>query len=191
MDAIEALTSRVSVGRLTAPAPSAQQRQLIFKAALRAADHGCLRPWRFLVVEADGLIQLGEVFVKSAKLKEPQLSTEKSQRYLNMPLRAPMIVVAISRNEVHAKVPVIEQQMAVAASVQNMITAAHALGVGAYWRTGAITSSAVVKADLGIEEKETIVGFIYMGTANMAPRKVPDLSTEDFFTSWHEPIANT
>lgn len=190
MDAIEALTTRVSVGRLTQPAPSVQQRELIFKAALRAADHGCLRPWRFLVIEADGLSRLGDVFLKSAKLNDPQLSAAKSERYLNMPARAPMIVVAISRNQLHDKVPVMEQEMAVAASVQNMITAAHALGVGAYWRSGAIASSAVVKTDLGVAESETIVGFIYMGTADMTLKKVPDLSVGDFFTAWSEPIAN-
>jgi nitroreductase len=184
MDAIEALHSRVSIARLKSPAPSESQRQLIFKAALRAADHGCLRPWRYLIVEGDGLTRLGEVFLRAALLSEPDMSDAKKNKYLQMPNRAPLIVVAISVNAHHPKVPVLEQEMAVAAGVQNMITAAYAIGVGAYWRTGAMAESAQVKESLGVDGHETIVGFIYMGTPEISPRQAPNLAVNDFFKAW-------
>lgn len=47
MDALVALTQRVSVSRLVEPAPSDEQRELLFKAALRAPDHAQLRPLAF------------------------------------------------------------------------------------------------------------------------------------------------
>ncbi len=62
MDAIAALHQRVSTPRLTAPAPTPHQLSPMFKAALRAADHGNMQPWRFLIVEGVGLTRLGELF---------------------------------------------------------------------------------------------------------------------------------
>ena len=60
MDALDLLLNRVSVPRLVAPGPDAGQRELLFRAALRAPDHAQLRPWRFLTVEGEALAQLGE-----------------------------------------------------------------------------------------------------------------------------------
>ncbi|HCN46567.1 MAG TPA: nitroreductase, partial [Pseudomonas sp.] len=59
MEALDALLNRVSVPRLTEPAPNAAQREGLFQAALRAPDHGQLRPWRFITVEGDGRNRLG------------------------------------------------------------------------------------------------------------------------------------
>ncbi|GAA5317935.1 MAG: nitroreductase family protein [Candidatus Pelagadaptatus aseana] len=156
----------------------------MFKAALRAADHGCLRPWRFLVLEGEALDNLGQLFLKAAQADEPQLNEVQQSRYLKMPKRAPLMIVAISKNQEHPKVSVLEQQMAVAAATQNLITAAFAQGVGAYWRTGAMAESAVVKEGLGIKQEETIVGFIYLGTPAIPVKQAPSLSTEEFFIPW-------
>ena len=53
MEALDVLLNRVSVPRLVEPAPDAAQREILFSAALRAPDHGQLRPYRFLTVEGD------------------------------------------------------------------------------------------------------------------------------------------
>lgn len=50
MDALDVLLNRVSVARLTEPAPTAEQLETLFAAALRAPDHKQLRPWRFLTI---------------------------------------------------------------------------------------------------------------------------------------------
>lgn len=184
MDAIQALLNRVSVGKLKEPAPSEAQRDIMFRAALRAADHGCLKPWRFLTIEGARLDQLGELLLKAAQDQNPDLEESQFARYLNMPKRAPLIVVAISRNVEHPKVPILEQEMATAAAVQGMITAAFAQGVGAYWRTGAMAESPVVKAGLGLSSDETLVGFIYLGTPAITPKSAPKADAENFFKPW-------
>ena len=58
---IQALHYRVSVGDLVDPAPDAAQRELLFRAALRAPDHGQLRPWRFLLVEGEERARVGQI----------------------------------------------------------------------------------------------------------------------------------
>ncbi|WP_105103888.1 nitroreductase family protein [Microbulbifer pacificus] len=188
MDALEALHNRVSVGVLTDPAPSCKQRDNIFRAALRAADHGNLRPWRFLVVEGESRSRLGEIYLKasegSAKTGEP-LSDAQRERLLAMPLRAPLILVAITRLQVHPKVPLNEQRMSTAGAVQAMLTAAFAEGVGAYWRTGELAENRQVARALGLTDHEEISGFIYMGTPQKPPRSAPELAVSDFFADWH------
>lgn len=183
MDALKALHNRVSIGGLTEPAPDSQQRDAIFRAALRAADHGNLRPWRFLVVEGEARARMGEIYLNASETDEP-LSEAQRERTLAMPLRAPLVLVAITRLQEHPKVPQNEQRMSTAGAVQAMLTAAFAEGVGAYWRTGALAENRVVAKALGLAENEEISGFIYMGTPKKPPRPAPDLAVEDFFADW-------
>ena len=50
MSTLDTLLNRNSHPRLTEPGPDADQLQTILQAALRAPDHGRLRPWRFVVI---------------------------------------------------------------------------------------------------------------------------------------------
>lgn len=49
-DALSVLMTRQSHWPLAEPAPDDSQLQQIFDAALRAPDHGALRPWRFVLI---------------------------------------------------------------------------------------------------------------------------------------------
>jgi nitroreductase len=184
MDALEVLLQRVSVSKLTAPAPAPRERELIFKAALRAADHGRLRPWRFLVVEEGGLTQLGDLYVEAAMRDDPTIAPDTLDRYRQMPLRAPMLVVVIAQCRAHPKVPEIEQIISAGAAAQNMINAAYALDIGAIWRTGEFAYHPHVKKGLGLAENEKIVGYLYLGTPVGSPGSAPELDYRNFFNSW-------
>lgn len=187
MDALDALHNRVSIGVLTDPAPSRAQRDNIFRAALRAADHGNLRPWRFLVVEGVARNRLGEIYLKASERSEEgeePLSDAQRERYRAMPLRAPLILIAITCLQEHPKVPLNEQRMSTAGAVQAVLIAAFAEGVGAYWRTGELAENRQVARALGLADNEEISGFIYMGTPQKAPRPAPELAVSDFFADW-------
>lgn len=184
MDAIEALHQRVSTPRLTAPAPTTEQLTVLFKAALRAADHGNLRPWRFLVVEGQGLNRLGEVFAEAATAKNPDITQSELDRCRSLPHRAPMIVVSIAKCQPNPKVPEVEQIIAAGAATQNFINAAFATGVGAVWRTGDMAYDPTVKKALGLADGEEIVGFLYLGTPTIAPHAPREQNPGDFFSAW-------
>ena len=179
MDALEALQTRVASPRLVEPAPKADELEQIYQAGLRAPDHGMLRPWRFLVVEGEARKQLGELFVDCM---EPE-SEEKRNKLLNAPLRAPLILVAVAEIQDHPKVPPVEQIGATAAAIQNMSVAIHALGYSSIWRTGAPAFDTRVKQALGFQEKDEIVGFLYIGTATV-DRPVPESNTREYFSQW-------
>ena len=189
MDALQALHERVSVPRLTGPAPTAEQCEQLFKAALRAPDHAWLRPWRFLVLEQPGLEQLGELFVQAGRSDDPELSEIRENKLRQQPLRAPMMIVAISCRQSHPKVPAAEQDLACGAAVSNMLVAAHALGLGAVWRTGEMAYHPLVRDGLGLAANEQIIAFLYLGQRQGEPKALPELATADFFSSWRGPAA--
>jgi len=184
MDALTVLHQRVSCPQLVEPAPTQHQMECIFRAVLRAADHGNLRPWRYLLIVESARKQLGELFVQAAASDSPGLSDAQKERIRAKPLRAPLIVVAIARCVDHSKVPEIEQIISTGAGVQNMLNAAYAMGIGAYWRTGSMAMHPQVTAGLGLEEGEKIVGFIYLGTPQGSLKPVPELRVSDYVETW-------
>ncbi|MGB3741915.1 MAG: nitroreductase family protein, partial [Castellaniella sp.] len=48
---LDTLLSRQSVKFVQAPGPDAAQLDQIMRAAMRAPDHGAVRPWRFSLVQ--------------------------------------------------------------------------------------------------------------------------------------------
>lgn len=187
MDALENLHQRVSLPMLEEPGPSAEQLENLYVAALRAPDHGAMKPWRFLNVQGDARNKLGELFaraaLKQAESNQESLSEEQLDKFRNMPLRAPLVVVAIACTRVHPKVPHSEQLISAGCAVQNMLLAAHAQGIGGMWRTGDMAYNADVIAGLGLTEGEEIVGYLYLGTPSRS-RKAPQLDIEKFVSDW-------
>lgn len=184
MDAIKALHTRVSAPRLADPAPSREACENIFRAALRAADHGMLRPWRFLLVAGASRRRLGELFVEAALADDPALPDARRESLRGKPLRAPLIVVVVASARPHPKVPPIEQELSAACAAQNMLVAAHAQGVGAMWRTGAMAYHPAVRRGLGLEGHEKITGFLYLGSPDGPPRTPPEPDPAAFFRRW-------
>ena len=184
MDALTALHGRVSVSRLTDPAPDQQTLNNMYKAAMRAPDHGLLRPWRFLVVQGPARDRLAELFVQATLLDEPDTAPAKLDKLRGKPMRAPMIVVAICSPKDHPNVPVLEQQLATGAAIENLMIAAHAQDVGAIWRTGPMTTHGVVTRGLGLSAQESILGFIYMGSIDGPRRTLKEEDFSGYFQDW-------
>ena len=60
-------------------------------------------------------------------------------------------------------------------AAQNLLLAAHGLGLGAMWRTGDAAFDPGVKAALGLAPDQHLIGFIYVGypVANLPPPTRP------------------
>lgn len=181
MDALDALLNRVSAPRLIEPAPTEEQRQVLFRAALRAPDHAQLRPWRFLTVEGRARNELGELFVSALGADS---APETIAKTLAMPLRAPFLVVVIARVQEHPKVPAQEQVLAAGCAAHGILLAAHAQGIGAVWRTGEMAYNARVAKGLGLADNEQIIAYLYLGTPERELRTPQDLPVEEFVTAW-------
>ena len=184
MNKLQFLQARVSVSKLQSPAPNDQVLLEVFKAASRAADHGLLKPWRFLIIKNHALTSLGDLFANAAKKNDPDISPSVVEKCRNMPLRAPMIIVAIARCQLHPKVPKHEQLISCGAAVQNMLNAFFVLGFGAIWRTGEMACDNYINQELGLGEGEEIVGFVYVGTPLQAFPNPPEIDVSKLFQEW-------
>lgn len=184
MDALTALHSRTSVPRVSGPAPAESAVQALFEAALRAPDHGQLRPWRFLRIEGDSLQRLADLFGAAALADNPALTDDEVQSARGKALRAPLVIACISCAAEHPKIPVLEQDMAAACAAHAMLIAAHAQGIGAVWRTGPFAVHAVVREGLGLAAHEKLIAFLYIGQPDGPVRPLRALPVADFVKHW-------
>jgi nitroreductase len=184
MQAIDALLQRRSAKTLIAPAPDEGALELIFASAAAAPDHGRLRPWRFIVIEGDGLARFGDLLAGYLLRQYPGSSEETLRRERQKAFRAPMIVVVAAVCATNVKIPPIEQILSAGAAAQNIMLAAHALGFNSMWKTGGPAYDEQVKAALGLESKDAIVGFMYLGTDASKPDTAQRPSWHDLVRRW-------
>ena len=179
MDVFEAIHNRHSQGKVK---PDPVPRELIEKlldAAAQAPNHYKVRPWRFVVLTGDGLNQLGDVMAASQQARHPEFPPEAFEKCRTVPLRAPVVIAVGVDKPGEAKVLEIENVAASAAAIQNLLLAAHGMGLGAKWRTGEWARDPMVKNFLGFEPDQHIIGFIYLGYPEFLAEPTPRPSFED------------
>lgn len=175
---------------LSEPAPDDAALERLMTAAVTAPDHGALRPWRFLTIRGAARERLADVFEKAQRARDPMSCEEDILALKQKPLRSPLIVaVAAEITENHPKVPPEEQVIAAACAAQNFMLAAHAAGWGAILLTGWTAHDPMVRQALGFQEKDRLIGWIYMGTppADYRVKKRPEPAK--FLSAWQAPNA--
>lgn len=192
VDALEAIRSRRSISRLGEPAPTEAELAIILDAATCAPDHGCLRPWRFVVLAGAAKDAFGSVLAKATVAEYRDRGAEcepaKVEKDRGKMARAPLVVVVACRYQPDPKIPRHEQYAAVVAATQNACLAATALGYGSMWRTGPNATNRHVKQALGLAEDDDIVGFLYLGTVDPARTKAANSGQLDGMVSrWQPP----
>jgi len=163
MDVLAAITGRASAIKLAAPGPTREQLDTILNAGIRAPDHGRLSPWRFVILDGEKRNILADAMVEMRKRLSPEASGEEAAREGLKAMRAPTIVAVAAHTPPHPKIPEIERIVAVGAALQNMILAAHALGLGTMWKTGPAAYDPEVKKAIGLAPEDTVVGYLYLG----------------------------
>ena len=184
MDTITLIQKRNSVPLLKEPAPNKEERKAIFQAALRAPDHGRLRPWKFQVVEGLAREELGSKMASAAKKIDPTMSDSQIEKLLKAPLRAPLIIIVSAKLQNHPKVPEVEQLLSAGSAVTKLQLANESLGYSSIWRTGSIVYNRAFMDSIGLLKNEQIVGMIYIGTASSEKKKLPNNNIDDFFEEW-------
>lgn len=163
MDIFSAIYGRQSIPQVR---PDALPRQVIEKlldAAVQAPNHHRVRPWRFIVLTGEARQHLGEVMAEGLRRRNPQAPDTALEIERARPLRAPLLIaVGVDRPD-DPKVVEIENVCAAAAAAQNLLLAAHALGLAGMWRSGPAAIDPGVKAFLGLEPEQHLIAFLYLG----------------------------
>jgi len=140
----------------------------ILNNAIWAPNHGMTQPWRFKVFLGLGINKLAEFQANHYLLNtsKENFDPEKHQKFLKRPLLAQAVIAICLNRQDSGKIRFIEEVEAVACSVQNMYLTCTAYGIGAYWGSGGATYSDEMKFFLGLDSKDSCLGFLYLGYPN-------------------------
>jgi nitroreductase len=165
MELFDAIASRSMAKSLSEPGPTLEQLERLLQAATHAPDHGRLKPWRFIAVNGAARESFANAVAEAKRDQIPAFTDEQMELEREKIRRSPSILVAgcAVRKDI-AKVPEIEQVIAVGTAVENLLLAANDLGYGVMWKTGAAAYSARVKAAVGLAADDHIVAILHLGT---------------------------
>ena len=185
MELFEAIHGRKTVSKVKPDALPRGTIEKLLSAAAQAPNHHKVRPWRFVVLTGDGRRKLGDIMSASFAIRNPTAPPEGLDKTRALPLRAPVVIAIGVDKPAESKIIEVENISAASAACQNILLAAHALGLGAIWRTGEWARDAKVKEFLGFATDQHIVGFIYVGYPDVMPEPYTRASFEDRVT-WME-----
>ncbi len=182
MELFEAIHGRMTVGKVKPDALPRETIEKLLSAGAQAPNHHKARPWRFVVLTGDGRKKLGDVMSASFADRNPGAPTEGLDKTRALPLRAPVVIAVGADKPGEPRIIEVENISAASAACQNILLAAHALGLGAIWRTGEWARDVKVKEFLGFAPDQHIVGFIYVGYPDVMPEPYTRIGFEDRVT---------
>ena len=163
MDVIQAIHTRVSVGKFRERTVEREKIEELLDAGAQAPNHYKVRPWRFVVLTGSARQRLGDVMAEVFSRKFPAVKPEAKEKERAKPLRSPVIIAVAVDNPSEPKVVEIENICAAAAACENILLAAHAMGLGGHWRTGDAARDPDVKNFLGFSVEQHLIAFLYIG----------------------------
>lgn len=159
METYDAIITRRSVPKLTDETPPRDQIEKLLEAAVRAPTHHLTQPWRFVVLTGVALDEFGAAWAAGTELAGKDASGIAAKAH-----RAPVVIAVIATPHLnHPKVIEMEEHYATGMAMQNILLAAHDMGLGAMIRTGPAAEMDEVRDLLGVGPDETIAGLIYLG----------------------------
>lgn len=182
MDVLEAIRSRRSISRVRQDvAPPREVIEQLLQAAVEAPNHYLTEPWRFFVLtekarEAFGAVHAEALQRRSANLADAELAQQMAHESAKL-LRSPVLIVVGVKQTSEEDWRRTEDLQASSAAIENLLLAAHALGLAAVWRTGFGAFDDFVKGYLGLDASDNIAGIVYLGypaddfAMNLKPRE--------------------
>lgn len=150
MDILEGILTRRSIRKFTGEPLTSRELETLVRAAMYAPSAHNRRPWRFLTVEN----------------RDTLLTIREMGRWWKMLDTAAVLVVVCSDPATVSDMPLEYEVDNGSAAIQNMLLAAHGLGLGGVW-LGLCEEDrenvAPVKQLLGIPENIRVIGMAAIG----------------------------
>lgn len=145
MDLLEGIYTRRSIRQYTDRPVEREQLIEIIRAGIWAPSGLNNQPWRFVIIKD------GEVRKELAKLTKYNFVIEKASA---------CIAVFIDKSAMYNEV---KDHQAMGACIQNMLLAAHGLGLGAVWLGEILKSATAVRMLFGLPEEMEIMAVVALG----------------------------
>ena len=151
---------------LEEPGPDQTQIERLFRAAAAAPDHGCIQPWRFVLVPANRRDALATAFKTSLHQRDAEASAYQLDQAADKAYRSPFLCLVVARlGPAQPPIEPIERMVSVGAAVQNLLLCAHAMGFGTSLTGGQAMRQSLLRDLFGLGQGEEAVCFINIGTA--------------------------
>jgi F420 biosynthesis protein FbiB-like protein len=194
VELLTALRSRRSIRRFAQrPVPRALLDELLSVACLAPAPHHT-RPWRFVVVGAQARDTMAEAMgarwrrdLESDGIPEPRIATLLSRSRAQI-RDAPALILACLvpeglrawPDEGRRRAEWLMAVQSMGASLQNLMLAAHARGLGSFWVSAPLFCPEAVQEALDLPREYVAQALIALGyphhEASLPPRPEPDLA---------------
>jgi 5,6-dimethylbenzimidazole synthase len=184
LEVFEAIRGRRSCRKFS-PEPIAEpDLDLILEAGTWAPSAANNQPWEFLVVSSAGLKQriLDEALARKQEVFEKSGWKWLDRNQVGFLLEAPIILAVVGNPKRAAADQFLAGRgesyaQSCAAAVQNMLLAAHALGLGSLWFT--LFDKQALREILEIEAEKDPIALICLGRAAAEPLKTPRVAVKD------------
>ncbi len=151
--------------RLVAPGPDGPQLAALLGAAAHAPDHGCLLPWRLVLVPPAARAALGAAFAQALAERDPGATPEQRAQAREKAERAPLLLLLVVDGACgDAAIAWDERVLSAGCAVQNILLTATAQGFGSALTSGKALQSAPVRALLGLAPGQQALCCISIGT---------------------------
>ncbi len=186
MDVLEAIRTRRTTKAYSAEPVPRELIEQVLEAAVWAPNHRLTEPWEFIVVQGEGVERLGQLrremtaaFLRSQPAKpglgltEEQIAQQAEDGYRKA--TAAPVTVAVTAM-LHDDPAIREEDYAAtAAAIQNLMLAAHSLGLASFWSTNKLVDYPPARKFLGVPDSRRIVGLVQLGYAAAArgQRRLP------------------
>lgn len=133
--------------------------------AVWAPNHGMTQPWRFTVFTGPARQRLSAFLgAEYTRLTPPdRFMPRKFENHTQRPLQSSVVIAIGLARDPNGKIPLLEEQLAVACAVQNMHLTCTAYGLGAFWSTGAAITGEGMQRFLGLGSEDHCLGLFYLG----------------------------
>ena len=168
--------------RLVEPGPTPAQLEALLALAADAPDHGCLTPWRFVIVPTAQRHRLAEVFAQALVDRDPQATPGQIDQARQKAHRAPLLMLAVAcLGPREPDTPMLERMVSMGAAIQNLLLGAHAMGFGAGLTSGQAMASPRLQQLFRLADGQVPVCCVNIGTATQrSQRKALRPSTAQF-----------
>jgi nitroreductase len=169
----DAILTRRSIKRFTSREVERAEIEKVIQAAVHAPNHKMTQPWRFYVLGPEARRAYGVALGsrKAKKAADPAAAREVVEKVAEEHRALPaMIAVAMTL----AESPEVREEdyAATFMAIQNLILAAHELGLGTHIKTGAVMDDPAARAAIRAAENERVVATIHLGEpAELPPVK--------------------
>ncbi len=204
MDAIECLKTRRSIRRFKSEKVKEDDLRLMIDCARFAPSGTNMQNWHFIIIRNKDVMQRMKQAVEhkiQEILAEEKFSAARERvahlaRFFTFFSDAPVVIaVLIEPRETFFeqlggadKYEAVKQSgftaaSGVAAAIENLLLAAHALGYGACWMTGPLIAKGEIEQILGVEKPFEIMALVPVGVPEKIPR-VPERASIEEITTW-------